>query len=83
MQHHESANQPRATPTIIEKPWGQQNIGATYPEASIPPADYQFHLPDRDHVLVEQGSKALEIRYVFLYFLMISYALSHPFLGAG
>ncbi|OWZ24759.1 hypothetical protein PHMEG_000113 [Phytophthora megakarya] len=51
-----------AAPTIIEKPWEHQNVGAPGHEAGIPSADYQFSLPERDQQLIEQGSKSLEIR---------------------
>ncbi|POM68102.1 Hypothetical protein PHPALM_15783 [Phytophthora palmivora] len=48
--------------TLIEKPWERQSVGHPVKEADIPPADYQFSLPERDHQLIEQGSKSLEIR---------------------
>ncbi|RMX67884.1 hypothetical protein KXD40_001307 [Peronospora effusa] len=51
-----------ASSTLIEKPWEQQRVGAPHQDVDIPPADYQFALPERDHALVEQGTKSLEIR---------------------
>ncbi|ETO78474.1 hypothetical protein F441_06542 [Phytophthora nicotianae CJ01A1] len=56
------ASKPAAAATLIEKPWEQQNVGVPGLDAAIPPADYQFALPERDHQLIEQGSKSLEIR---------------------
>ncbi|EGZ23765.1 hypothetical protein PHYSODRAFT_311003 [Phytophthora sojae] len=48
--------------TLIEKPWEQSNVGAFHQEATLPPADYQFALPEKDQALIEQGAKSLEIR---------------------
>lgn len=59
------ANQSGAATVFIEKPWEQQNVTALHLDAAIPPADYQFALPERDQALIEQGAKSLEIRYVF------------------
>ncbi|CAH0492256.1 unnamed protein product [Peronospora farinosa] len=55
-------NEFEASSTLIEKPWERQSVGALHQDVDIPPADYQFALPERDHALVEQGTKSLEIR---------------------
>ncbi|KAE8914140.1 hypothetical protein PF010_g5307 [Phytophthora fragariae] len=61
-QQHTLGQNSNQLTTLIEKPWEQGNAGAFHQEASIPPADYQFALPERDQKLVEQGAKSLEIR---------------------
>ncbi|KAL4160096.1 hypothetical protein PRNP1_000667 [Phytophthora ramorum] len=55
-------NQCGRTSTLIEKPWEQQSVGAFHSDTGVPPADYQFALLERDHTLIEQGAKSLEIR---------------------
>ncbi|GMF40177.1 unnamed protein product [Phytophthora fragariaefolia] len=64
-QQHPNGEQPNqfgASTTLIEKPREQGNVGALHQEASIPPADYHFALPEQDQRLIEQGAKSLEIR---------------------
>ncbi|CAI5735289.1 unnamed protein product [Peronospora destructor] len=55
-------NELGASSTLIEKPWERQSVSTLHQDVDIPPADYQFTLPERDHALVEQGTKSLEIR---------------------
>ncbi|GMF27774.1 unnamed protein product [Phytophthora lilii] len=66
VQQHPSGHQltrPVVAQSLIEKPW-EHNGGSLDLETGIPPAEYQFTLPERDQALVEQGTKTLEIRYV-------------------
>ncbi|KAG7388694.1 hypothetical protein PHYPSEUDO_011887 [Phytophthora pseudosyringae] len=58
---HQASSSGAAT-ALIEKPWEHGSLGVPGLDASIPPEDYQFTLPERDQQLIEQGSKSLEIR---------------------
>ena len=66
-QQRSSGHQPNeleVSSSLIEKSWERQRVGALQQDVDLLPADYQFALPERDHALVEQGTKSLEIRYV-------------------
>ncbi|KAG6613514.1 PUA-like domain [Phytophthora cinnamomi] len=58
----QQTNQLGTATTLIEKPWEQCHTGALHQDSGIPPADYQFALPEKDQELIKQGAKSLEIR---------------------